>query len=392
MSPRVRVQKFGGTSVSTPERREMVVEQVRRARDAGYAVAIVVSAMGRRGDPYATDTLLDLLRADGGAVAPGDYTLAFVTGEIISVALMSHTLKRAGIPAVGLTGAQARIFTDGHPTEAEVIQVDASRLLDLLGRGEVPVITGGQGIVSDTFDYNTLGRGASDTSGVVVGVALGAERVEIFTDVEGVATADPRIVPTARTIDRIGFARMHELARFGAKVVHARAVKAGWDGATPVVVRSTFSDAPGTWIGNTDGGEPRFSGVASLAPFHTVTVPAGSVDQATLGAWERRRLIMSLLDARSGRVVLGAPDARELEAALAEAGLEPSQRAEQAWVSVIGDAAALRAGADDDLAALAAAGVHTRFHGGGDLRRTYVVDPSPAAVAVRLLHDRWAGA
>ena len=109
----ILVQKFGGTSVATPERRQQVVGHVRRARLEGYQVAIVVSAMGRRGDPYATDTLLDLLREDGGQVAPADYDLMFTCGEAISAAVMSHALTRAGIPAVGMTSAQARIFTDG---------------------------------------------------------------------------------------------------------------------------------------------------------------------------------------------------------------------------------------------------------------------------------------
>ena len=113
------MQKFGGTSVSTPERRQQVVEHVRRARADGYQVAIVVSAMGRRGDPYATDTLLDLLRSDGGPVAPDDYDLMFTCGEAISAAVMSQALKRAGIPAVGLTAAQARIYTDGAPPRGE---------------------------------------------------------------------------------------------------------------------------------------------------------------------------------------------------------------------------------------------------------------------------------
>ncbi len=113
------MQKFGGTSVSTPERRQQVVEHVRRARAGGLQVAIVVSAMGRRGDPYATDTLLDLLRSDGGPVAPDDYDLMFTCGETIAVAVMSQALKRAGIPAVGLTAAQARIYSDGTPPRGD---------------------------------------------------------------------------------------------------------------------------------------------------------------------------------------------------------------------------------------------------------------------------------
>ncbi len=388
----VLVQKFGGTSVSTAARRQMVVDHVRRARGDGHDVAIVVSAIGRRGDPYATDTLLDLLRSDGAPVKPADYTLMFVTGEMISVALMSHTLNRAGIPACGLSGAQARIFTDGHPTEAEVVDIDVSRMRRHFDRGEVPVITGGQGIERESLDYNTLGRGASDTSGVVVGVALGARRVEIFTDVEGIATADPRVVPEARIMRHISFERMHELARCGAKVIHARAVKAGWVARTPVVVRSTFSSAAGTVIG--DGcDESPFSGVASLASLTTASVPAGSVDAGTLATWERRRLIMHLEDRRSGDLVLGCPQRDELLAALVEAGIAPSGSAGPlSWVSVIGDTTVLaeRLAADDAL--LSAEGAAPRHAEARPFRSTFLVEPAAEQKAVRALHSAYASA
>jgi aspartate kinase len=387
MNPRpVLVQKFGGTSVSTPERRELVVGHVRRAREEGYLVTIVISAMGRRGDPYATDTLLDLLRADGGSVLPSDYTLMFVTGEIISVALMSHTLNRAGIAAVGMSGAQARIFTDGHPTEAEILDIDVSRLRHHLERGDVPVVTGGQGIERESFNYNTLGRGASDTSGVALGAWLGAQKVEIFTDVDGIASADPRLVPDAELVGTISFARMHEFARFGAKVIHPRAVAAGWRAKVPVVVRSTFSSSPGTWIGEVSG-EPPFSGVAALAPMETVSVGPSGIGTDRLTLWERRRLIMSLVDAYTRNVILGCADAAELESAMAEAGVTPSRRTSNcAWISVIGDTSLVTGRQPEDLRILAAAGVECGWRGTGPFRSTYVVPASLAADAVRALH------
>lgn len=391
MSP-VLVQKFGGTSVATAERRQMVVEHVRRARDAGYLVTIVVSAIGRRGDPYATDTLLDLLRADGGAVNAADYTLMFVTGEIISVALMSHTLNRAGIPARGLSGAQARIFTDGHPTEAEVLGIDVSRMRRHLDRGEVPVVTGGQGIERESFDFNTLGRGASDTSGVAVGVALGAERVDIFTDVDGVASADPRVVPAAKTMSHISFERMHELARFGAKVVHPRAVKAGWRSGTPLVVRSTFSALPGTTISGAADDSP-FSGIAALPALATVTVPKGTIDADTLAAWERRRLIMNLVDGRTGRLVLGCAQPQELIGALEDARVSADGiPVPLSWVSVIGDSAFVDARATADAEVLAAAGAPPLRQETGSFRSTFLVDPAREHEAVRALHGAYASA
>jgi aspartate kinase len=367
----------------------MVVEHVRRAREAGYAVAIVVSAIGRRGDPYATDTLLDLLRADGAPVKPADYTLIFVTGEIISAALISHTLNLAGVPACGLSGAQARIFTDGHPTEAEILDIDVSRMRRHLDRGEVPVVTGGQGIEAESLDFNTLGRGASDTSGVAVGVALRAERVDIFTDVDGVATADPRVVPGAATMDRISFERMHELARFGAKVVHPRAVKAAWRGGTPLVVRSTFSALPGTMISETADDSP-FSGIAALRALTTVTVPDGSVNAQTLAAWERRRLIMHLVDRRSGRLVLGCAEPQGLAGALGEARITAGgEPALLSWVSVIGESTFVAARAAADAEVLARAGAPPRYEQSGNFRSTFLVNPTNEHEAVRALHGAY---
>jgi aspartate kinase len=341
---RVLVQKFGGTSVSTPERRRQVVEHVRRARNEGYQVAIVVSAIGRRGDPYATDTLLDLLRFDGGPVAPDDYDLIFTCGEAISVAVMSQALKRAGIPATGLTAAQAGIYSDAVHLEANVEHIDPTRLQALLAAGTVPVITGGQAVSRTTLDFTTLGRGGSDTSGVAVGAALGACRVEIFTDVDGVAVADPRLVANAPILARVSYEAMHALARFGAKVVHPRAVAAGMTGRTPIVVRSTFSDAPGTLVDDV-ADEGTLVGLAALPPMETVVLQPGAATPSTREAWERSRLVMSIVDSERGQVVVGAADDRatELRDTLREAALEPAGSLGRCcWLSVVGEAEALR--------------------------------------------------
>jgi aspartate kinase len=388
-TPQILVQKFGGTSVSTPERRRQAVEHVRRAREGGFQVAIVVSAMGRRGDPYATDTLLDLLRSDGGPVAPDDYDLMFTCGEAIAVAVMSQALKRAGIPAVGLTAAQAGIYSDGTHLEATVENVDTSRLFALLAEGTVPVITGGQAVARPTLDFTTLGRGGSDTSGVAVGVALGARRVEIFTDVDGVASADPRLLPGARILSRVSYEAMHELARFGAKVVHPRALASGRAGHTPIVVRSTFSDAPGTLIADVEDERP-LVGLAALPPMDTVVLSAGAVAHATRDAWERLRLVMSIVDAASGEVVAGTADdkAGELRDALREAGLEPARSFDRCcWLSVVGDAAALGRQHPHWLARFADQRVEVRAHELAGRRSTYVLPEAARHRASRLLHD-----
>jgi aspartate kinase len=386
---RILVQKFGGTSVSTPERRQQVVDHVRRARADGYQVAIVVSAMGRRGDPYATDTLLDLLRSDGGPVAPDDYDLIFACGEAISVAVMSQALKRAGIPAAALTAAQARIYSDGAHLEANLEHIDTARLHALLAEGTVPVITGGQAVASATLDFTTLGRGGSDTSGVAVGVALGACRVEIFTDVDGVAVADPRLVPGARILARVSYEAMHELARFGANVVHPRALATGRAGPTPVVVRSTFSDAPGTLIGDVEDERP-LVGLAALPPMDTVVLPAGAADQATREAWERSRLIMSIVDHERGEVIVGAADdkAAELRDALREAALEPGRLLGRCcWLSVIGEPGALGEQHPRWMARFRAEGVEVRAHELTARRATYVVPEAARRSAAQTVYE-----
>ncbi len=385
----ILVQKFGGTSVSTPERRAQVVEHVRRARIAGDQVAIVVSAMGRRGDPYATDTLLDLLRSDGGPVASDDYDLIFTCGEAISVAVMSQALKRAGIPAAGLTAAQARIYSNDVHLEADIESIDTSRLHALLAAGTVPVITGGQAVSRPTLEFTTLGRGGSDTSGVAVGAALGACRVEIFTDVDGVASADPRLIANARILGRVSYEAMHALARFGATVVHPRAIAAGMRGRTPIVVRSTFTDAPGTLVGDV-ADEGTLVGLAALPPMETVVLPAAAAAPSTRETWERSRLVMSIIDSECGEVVVGATDdkAGELRDALKEAALEPSRRLGRCcWLSVIGDGAALGTCHAVWMARFGTRGVEVRARELTARRATYVVPEATREIAARAVYE-----
>jgi aspartokinase len=390
MSPRpILVQKFGGTSVSTPERRLQVVGHVRRALDAGHQLAIVVSAMGRRGDPYATDTLLDLLRGDGGPVDPKDYDLIFTCGEAISVAVMSQTLKRAGVPAVGLTAAQARIVTDGRHVEAEVVDIDTGRMRELMASGAVPVVTGGQGVAPKTLDYTTLGRGGSDTSGVAVGAALGASRVEIFTDVDGVFVVDPRLVPRARLLGAVSFGAMHELARFGAKVVHPRALLTGWKSRTPIVVRSTFNDHPGTLVGDLPDEAP-IVGLALLPSMETAVLPAGAVDGATREDWERRHLVMSIADSRSGSILAGAAADKLTELREALVGLAASATRWEGgccWLSVVGDAGALREQLPRLTTLLSQQAIAVYGCEVGERRCTFIVPETARERAAVLVHD-----
>jgi aspartate kinase len=395
-SPPVLVQKFGGTSVSSAERRQQVIGHVRRAREEGYQVAIVVSAMGRQGDPYATDTLLDLLRSDGGPVDKRDYDMVFICGEIISATLMAHLLKREGIPGVGLTGAQAGIYTDGNHSEAEIVDIDPTRVRRHLERGEVPVVAGCQGLFRHADDYTTLGRGGSDTSGVALGVALNADKVEIFTDVEGVFQADPRVVPEARMLERISYGAMHEMARYGAGVVHPRAVRAGQDGQVPVVVRSTFgstepttgSAATGTVIADVEDEFP-LVGIATLGPLEAMVLGEDILGSEVRAEWERRRLIMSLVDEDSGALILAVSSekAQELAAVKEEVGPTAEQAEEaQSWVSLIGDPDIIQEWGSAGLDLLERQGIEVLYRETAGRRSIFVVAADDKERAVGVLH------
>lgn len=241
------VQKFGGTSVATPEQRDRVVQRVVEAHRKGYAVAVVVSAWGRRGDPYATDTLLSLTQS--GEVSDRDRDLLLTCGEIISAVVLSGLLNARGVMATALTGAGAGIITDGAFGEARILEVQAGRVLGILGNGGVAVVAGFQGVTRDG-EVTTLGRGGSDTSAAALGVALGAELVEIYTDVEGIMTADPRLIPGTRLLPQVSYAEVAEMAHLGAKVIHPRAVEIAAAGRVPLRIKSTLSEAEGTLIGD----------------------------------------------------------------------------------------------------------------------------------------------
>lgn len=244
---RVLVQKFGGTSLHTREMRKHAIEHVREATQEGYAVVVVVSAMGRKGDPYATDTLISQARDVAGEVPPRELDLLLSCGETISAAIFAAELNASGIRANALTGWQAGIETDDSFGDAQILRIRPQRILDLLSQGRVVVVTGFQGI-TDSGEVTTLGRGGSDTTAAALGVALGAEMVDIFTDVDGVMTADPRLVDEARRLDVVTYNEIFNLAYQGAKVVHPRAVEVVMAHNIPMRVRQTSSSTAGTLI------------------------------------------------------------------------------------------------------------------------------------------------
>lgn len=236
------VQKYGGSSLAGPERVKAVAQRiVERHKEEGRLV-VVVSAMGDT-----TDELLSLAYKVSSRPSARELDLLLSTGEIVSGALLTMAIRDQGCPAVSLTGAQAGILTDTAFSRAHIRSVEARRVEEELERGNVVVVSGFQGI-TDSMDITTLGRGGSDTTAVALGVRLGARRVEIYTDVEGVYTADPQLVPEARKITDIGYEEMLEMASYGARVMHPRAVELGWVFGLPILVASSFNSSPGTLI------------------------------------------------------------------------------------------------------------------------------------------------
>ncbi len=244
---RILVQKFGGTSVSTAENRQLATEKINQALESGFRPVVVISAMGRNGQPYATDTLIGVAREAHSFLSRRELDMMMGCGEMISAVVMASTLQESGIDAVALTGGQAGILTDNQFGNARILKVDPSRIREELAAGKTPVVCGFQGVTAEG-DLATLGRGGSDTTASALGAALSAERIEIYTDVDGIMTADPRLVPHAHLLDRISYAEVSQLAYQGAKVIHPRAVEFAMQKSIPLVVKSTFSDAPGTLI------------------------------------------------------------------------------------------------------------------------------------------------
>jgi aspartate kinase len=238
------VQKFGGTSVADVERIQAVARRIARCREDGHELVIVVSAMG-----HTTDELTGLARAITASPPQREMDMLLATGEQVSIALLSMALHALGVPATSMTGTQAGIVTESAHGRARILEIRTERLRHLLGEGQVVVVAGFQGTsnsAAGTPEITTLGRGGSDTSAVALAAALGADACEIYTDVPGVLTTDPRKVADAQLMEQVSCNEMLELASLGAAVLHPRAVEIARNYGVPLVVRSSWSDQPGT--------------------------------------------------------------------------------------------------------------------------------------------------
>ena len=286
------VQKYGGSSVADAESMKRVASRIVATKKEGHQVVVVVSAMGDT-----TDELIDLANQITPIPSGRELDMLLTAGERISMALLAMAIKNLGHEALSFTGSQAGVITDSTHGKARIIDVTPSRIRDAIDHGAIAIVAGFQGISQDTRDVTTLGRGGSDTTAVALAAALEADVCEIYTDVDGVFSADPRIVPAARKLKSVTYEEMLELAASGAKVLHLRCVEYARRFELPIHVRSSFSNLEGTWVvkdqpGGTEMEQAIISGIAHDKTEAKVTI-VGVPDRSGVAA----RIFQAIADA-----------------------------------------------------------------------------------------------
>ena len=265
------VQKYGGSSVADADSVKRVASKIAKAKEAGNDVVVTVSAMGDT-----TDDLIDLAQQVSGHPHAREMDMLLTTGERISMALLAMAIRDLGFDARSFTGSQAGMMTDAQHGRARIVDVTPTRVRQALDDGAIAIVAGFQGFNHDSRDITTLGRGGSDTTAVALAAALDAHVCEIYTDVDGVFSADPRVVPKAQKLDRVSYEEMLELAAAGAKVINIRAVEFARRHGVTLHVRSSFTEESGTWVGSSEEGmnveEPIIAGVAGDTSEAKITV------------------------------------------------------------------------------------------------------------------------
>ena len=395
--PEVVVMKFGGTSVATPVGRSSISARVTEALEVGRSPVVVVSAMGRIGDAYATDTLLSLV--DGLPGDPGEHDLLASVGEVISAVVVAHCLRSDGISAHALTGPEAGLATDDTYHGAAISEVHTGPLKALIAQGIVPVVCGFQGMGSDGH-IRTLGRGGSDTTACAIGVALNASEVEIYTDVDGVMSADPRSCDSAEVLTVIRADELFQMAKAGSRVVHTPAAELALSSGLSVRVRNTYTDHPGTLVADISSYRP---GSVATAVTHSAGVnrfravlpdPEGTVGhmraQASLYSAMADAGVSLDMFTPAGDVLVftvGSEAAERASGVLEGLGLEFSRTAALAKVTLVGAgmhgvpgvmARVARSLADAGVRVLQSADSHTTI--------SVLVNEDQALTAVHALH------
>lgn len=392
----ILVQKFGGTSVASAEGRERAIERIIEAKEKGYQVVVVVSAMGRKGAPYATDTLISLLKDISAEVNPREQDLLIACGEIISSVIMAHNLKALGHDAVAFTGAQAGIITDGAFGKGEILEITPKGILKELEDNKIVVVAGFQG-VSTEGQVTTLGRGGSDTTATALGVALKAECVEIFTDVDGIMTVDPRMVPEAKILDEVTYKEICEMAHQGAKVIHPRAVEVAMAEQVPIMIKNTFSEARGTLIADS-AAERVITGLASLNGLAQVEISDYNGKDSQLAKVEVLRILASnnisidLINVSHKGMFFTVDEekADKAQTLLYEAGFPCEVTKGCAKLSVVGAGMQGIPGVMADLVeTLHQAGIKILQTSDSDITVSFLVPETQIKEAINLLHNKF---
>lgn len=399
------VQKFGGSSVSDAESIKRVAKRIVATRKAGNDVVVAVSAMGDT-----TDELLDLAHEVSPLPDPRELDMLLTTGERISMALLAMAIKSMGVEALSFTGSQAGMITDAQHGSARIVDVTPVRVREALDQGAIAIVAGFQGFNRDSRDITTLGRGGSDTTAVALAAALNADVCEIYTDVDGVFTADPRIVKKARKINRVTAEEMLELAASGAKVLHIRAVEFARRHGVTMHVRSSFTHDEGTWvISPTEGEEveePIITGVAGDLSEAKITVvgvpdtPGKAADIFTIVAKTGANIdmiVQNVSAAATGRTdisfTLPKSDAEKVLTALRaeqpEVGFESLQHDDQIGkLSVVGGGMRTNAGVSAQLfTALKDAGINIEMISTSEIRISVITRADILNHAVQIVHS-----
>ena len=385
-TPGLVVMKFGGTSVGDTDRLKRVAARLVAARESGSKVVAVVSAMG-----HTTDELVDLAHQVSAHPQERELDMLLSVGERISCALVAMAIVDLGHRAISLTGSQAGIVTDSSHTKAKIVEVRAGRIHAALERDQIVLVAGFQGVSGESLDVTTLGRGGSDTTAVALAAALGADACEIYTDVRGVFTADPRLVPTARKLERVSFEEMLEMASSGAGVMMARSIEIARTHTVRLNVRSSFEDDEGTWITEEDAMlEKALISAVVHQREETVYRVAGATPAALFGALADANVNVDTILRSGEEVVFSAPpeDKPAAARALDALGVTWEARDDLGKVSVIGAGMKSHPGvAAKTFATLEASGISPAVVSTSPIKIACHIDAAQVDTAVKLLHD-----
>ena len=381
------VMKFGGTSVGDPEKLKGVARRLVAAQERGARVVAVLSAMGAT-----TDDLLDLARRVSAKPQPRELDMLISVGERISCALAAMAIDDLGHNAISLTGSQAGIVTDTVHGKAKIVDVRARRIHEALDEGRIVLVAGFQGVSADSFDVTTLGRGGSDTPAVALAAALGANVCEVYTDVDGVYTADPRLVPDARKLDLLSFEEMLEMASSGARVIATRSVEVARSHTVTLHVRSTFNEAEGTWVREEDKSmleKALISGVVHQRE-ETVYRVEGAAPAQLFGALASASVNVDTIVQTGPEIVFSAPvdDRVDATRVLESLGVTWSARDDLGKVSLVGAGMKSHPGvAAKTFATLQEAGIEAAVVSTSPIKIACHVPSTDVERAVQALHE-----